>query len=115
MFRATVVESYGKFWTNVMSTRVRVGEEEEEEEELRKSEEMVSEGRTSYYSYSPGLQHSDLVENYTDFISILEHNDDDEVEIIDKKQIKENSEPAHSSMKDNNQVRSVTRYFSLYF
>ena len=112
MFRATVVESYGKFWTNVMSTRVRVGEEEKE---LSKSEEMVSEGRTSYYSYSPGQQHSDLVENYTDFISILEHNDDDEVEIIDKKQIKENSEAAHSNMKDNNQVRSVTRYFSLYF
>ena len=115
------MESYGKFWTNVMSTRVRVGEEEEEEEEdeLSKSEEMVSEGRTSYYSYSPGLQHSDLVENYTDFISILEHNrgtdDDDEVEIIDKKQIKENSEAAHSIMKDNNQVRTVIRYFSLYF
>ena len=110
-----MVESYGKFWTNVMSTRVRVGEEEEEEE-LSKSEEVVSEGRTSYYSYSPGLQHSDLVENYTDFISILEHNhDDDEVEIIDKKQIKENSEAAHSIMKDNNQVRTVIRYFSLYF
>ena len=49
-------------------------------QEPGKSEEMVSEGRTSYYSYSPGLQHSDLVENYTDFISILEHNDDEEVE-----------------------------------
>ena len=110
--------NYGKFWTNVMSTRVRVGEEEEEEEELRQSVEMISEGRTSYYNYRPANT-SDLAENYTDFVSILQDyrgtdEDGDEVEIIEKTQIRESSEPANSNMKDDNQVRTVIRYFSLY-
>ena len=117
------MESYGKFWTNVMSTRVRVGEEEEEE--LREGGKMISESRTSYYNYNPANQQqqlSDLAENYTDFISILEDNratdddgDGDEVEIIDKKQITQRSELGDSNMKDDNQVRTVIRYFSLYF
>ena len=85
---------------------------------------MISEGRTSYYNYSPANQQqqlSDLAENYTDFISILEDNrgtddddDGDEVEIIDKKQITQSSELGNSNMKDDNQVRTVIRYFSLY-
>ena len=109
------MESYGKFWTNVMSTRVRVvGETEENPSQ---SVELISEGRTSYYNYRAD-HYTDLAENYTDFISISDDTDDghedDHDEIIDKKQIRESLERANSNMKDDNQVRTVIRYFSLY-
>ena len=114
------MESYSKFWTNVMSTRVMVVGEETED--LRHSGEMVSEARTSYYNYRPG-HHSDLAQNYSDFISISQdhrptdddgdeddHEDyDDGDGIIDKKQIRDLADP---NMKDDNQVRTVIRYFS---
>ena len=113
------MESYSKFWTNVMSTRVKVEGEGEGAEELSQSGEMISEGRTSYYNYRPGHQEdqSDLAENYTDFISILEDyratdNDDDDDGIIDKKLIRGSLDLANPSMKDDNQVRTVIRYFS---
>ena len=111
------MESYSKFWTNVMSTRVKVVGEGTED--LSQSGEMISEGRTSYYNYRPSQDqdHSDLAENYTDFISILEDyratdNEDDDG-IIDKKLIRGSLDLANPDMKDDNQVRTVIRYFGL--
>ena len=110
------MESYSKFWTNVMSTRVKVVGEGTED--LSQSAEMISEGRTSYYNYKAGHQQvqRNPAENYTDFISILEDyratdNEDDDG-IIDKKLIRGSLDLANPDMKDDNQVRTVIRYFS---
>ena len=103
-----------------MSTRVMVEGEGEEAEELSQSGKMISEGRTSYYNYRPGIQQdqSDLAENYTDFISILEDyratdNDNDDDGIIDKKLIRGSLDLANPSMKDDNQVRSQSSDISV--
>ena len=98
VFRATVVESYSQFWTNIVSAGVMV--EGQGGDHGNSGGHTGADVRTSYYHYNNGDgQLSQVEENYTDFMSLFEDYSGSDDGIIDRTKI-----GSSSDMKDDNQV-----------
>lgn len=78
IFRATIVESYEVFWTDIVSAKVWIVDHEDHSvNEIEKQGAAVSDKRTSYYNYNlygkkDAIPDDLNADNLTDFVHIFQ-------------------------------------------
>ena len=101
MFRATIVESYEVFWTDIVSNKVWVVSDNDTDDNEVENEKSISDKKTSYYNYKLGDGDYDLdVDNLTDFVQIFQDDTrfSEDVDIGDQdKQINHDNLPLTSN------------------